>query len=102
VRGFLSLILLCSVCVSVCDAQQSTVDSQQHATSEMQNMPGMDHDVQNMRGMDMGHTSMSWRPSWHEGSGTVWEQASAPLLTRGINSSQRHRTASHLGAHHVG
>ena len=55
------------------------MDSRQHATSEMQNMPGMDHDMQTMPGMDMGHTSMSWRPSWHEGSGTAWEPASAPL-----------------------
>jgi len=77
-RGLLSLILLCSVGVSVCDAQQSPADSQ-NMTTEMQSMPGMDHDMQNMPGMDMGHTSMSWRPSRHEGSGTAWEPASAPL-----------------------
>jgi uncharacterized protein involved in copper resistance len=58
VRGLLSLILLCSVGVSVCDAQQSPADSQQHTTTEMQNMPGMGQDMRNMPGMDMGHTSM--------------------------------------------
>lgn len=79
VRGFLCLVLVCSVGVSICDAQQSPVDSQQQATSEMQDMPGMYHDMQHMPGMDMGHISMSWRPSWHEGSGTAWEPSSAPL-----------------------
>src|SRR5947209_465387 len=82
VRGLLSLILLCSVGVSVCNAQQSPADNQQHTTTEMQHMPGMDHvdhDMRDMPGMDRGHTSMGWRPSWHEGSGTAWEPASAPL-----------------------
>jgi hypothetical protein len=40
VRGLLSLILLCSVGVSVCGAQQSPADSQQHTTTEMQKHAG--------------------------------------------------------------
>jgi hypothetical protein len=34
--------------------------------------------MEQMPGMDMGEAALDWRPSWHAGSGTAWEPASAP------------------------